>query len=278
MKYFFTLVTLPTLLIMLSCTKEEQQPAATGTISGTLTTKNAPTVPVEGIVIGLYDLAGITADTISFQKIDSTVSDARGNYIFSNVPYGKYAIIPKENSDYRFEPANPADTGIIVIGDEKQDYTIDILLIEPANQEHGLCIVFTITQPYYIDTVAYASQVKINRRKWILGFPFWPSEYYRELTIPPHETQFVEYQYGHFGFGYTLTNEFHVSFEIGYGTIFETDINWTIWFAPQVAYFNVEMENRTCTWTRDGTWEELFGKNGTKDHPSVIVRQANPKD
>jgi len=277
MKNFINFLSLTLLLLLFSCNKDEQQPAIIGSISGTITTKDAPTVPVEGMQMKLYDLSAFPADS-TLLMLDSVLTDAVGSYYFGNLPEGSYAVIPDYRSENRFEPANPADTGIITINRDKQHYQIDLLMSEPSN-DHGLCMVFTITnhlpQNWW---PRYNYVFEFYRLIWICGFPTWMENTYLSINYW-EDSGYKEHYYGYMAPGWAVWNTWNVEFRLcGGEPIFETDLSWLLPFTPQVAYFDVDMVNHTCTWTHDGTWDELFGTNGAKDHPSVIVRQANPKD
>jgi len=158
MKKTFSILSMTVLLLMAACQKDQQQPAVSGSISGTLTTYDPTTplvtTPLEGIKLWLVDY-DYPFDTLTYTGneaaiIDSTFSDARGSYNFSNLNYGNYAVAPvPDTAGYRFEPTDPELTIVLTEADpskevsysaawpgvENTGFTIHITVVPNGNTE-----------------------------------------------------------------------------------------------------------------------------------------------
>ena len=118
--------------VLSSCIKEELP--VTGTVSGTLSAYDPTTplvkTPVEGIKVYLinadYKFNTTTYAGNSAALIDSTLSDARGNYCFTNIPLGRYNVCPITYSNgYRFETIPTGKIDPLQITESSPDHIIN---------------------------------------------------------------------------------------------------------------------------------------------------------
>jgi len=150
-----TLIIIALALLFSACQKEEQQPAVTGSISGTLTTYDPATplltTPAEGIKLWLvnYDYPFDTVTYIGNEKaiLDSAFTDARGNYSFSNLSFGNYAVAPvADTAGYRFEPTDPELSLPIALTETDPSQEVSYSAAWPGGENTGFTIHLEVVQ------------------------------------------------------------------------------------------------------------------------------------
>lgn len=152
--------------VLSSCNKEELP--VTGTVSGTLSAYDPTTplvkTPVEGIKVYLinadYKFNTTTYAGNSAALIDSTLSDAKGNYRFTNIPLGRYNVCPLPYSNgYRFETIPTVKIDPLQITESSPDHIINFASPLPNSEntfsnEFQIKLVITGNNPviasYYI--------------------------------------------------------------------------------------------------------------------------------
>jgi len=224
MKYFFSPVILSTLLIMLSCTKEEHQSVVTGTISGTLTTYDPATplvtTPAEGIKLWLvdYDYPFDTVTYIGNEQaiVDSTFSDAQGSYNFAGLSFGNYAVAPvPDTAGYRFESTDPVLTLPLSLTEANPDKQVSFSAPWPGGENSNFTIHLTVEDS--ISTYNTTHYYEYGRQIFIFFIPYisWDCEIYSFDPIHHYginNTSEISEYYGSFNILGVETNNFLFDF------------------------------------------------------------------
>ena len=144
MKHTFKMISLAVLLLLFACQKEKTP--VTGTISGNLSSYDPATplvkTPVAGIKLWLVN-ADFKFDTVTYSGnraaiVDSTLSDAQGNYRFSNIPFGKYYVSPlPDTAGYRFEPVAPENADPLQLSEATPDQSLSFSSPWPGGENCG---------------------------------------------------------------------------------------------------------------------------------------------
>jgi hypothetical protein len=240
---------------LLTCCKENPLTSISGEIKGTVTNQGADgTVKgVPQLKIYLLDMS-VKPDSINLENnkklfIDSTFTDADGNYKFQNLKEGKYGVsINTGSSDIlAYKEQSSPDPTEIVINDQKQAITIN----------------FSVTYPedYPSEISTYDLNVKFKNLKWGTYTTYiYRYEYYCFIPVLMSNYRMEmgqEYQFNR-GFNfkmtygatmlfYTMSNKYRFTIQrLGEDTYtFEYDL--TLSACPSSATFEYDYEAKTFT-------------------------------
>lgn len=220
MKILKLLFIIPALL-SISCNKYELP--QTGTISGNLSNYDPGTplvkTPVKGIKLWLLN-ADFKFDTVTFAGnrealVDSTFSDANGNYRFANIHFGNYFVSPLPGTaGYRFESFPSGNTTPLFITESAPDKSLSFISPLPGavNAEFGITLNVSRNEN------KFPSYFKWNRQVWAVFLPYFEPTVASDST----EQKFIldsipvmvnkSFEYGFFGFFFTRSNNFLLDF------------------------------------------------------------------
>ena len=208
------------LILFLSCQKE--QSPQTGTISGNLSSYDPATplvkTPVAGIKLWLVN-ADFKFDTVTFAGnraaiVDSTYSDANGNYRFSSIPLGNYYVSPlPDTAGYRFEPVPEGNTDPLAISESSLDQNLSFSSPRPGGENATFKIVLTV----YKNGNNIPKYYKWRRQYWAVFIPFFSTIQgggedmeFKLLDEPAVMAQ--NFEYGAFAIAWTISNNFLLDF------------------------------------------------------------------
>lgn len=239
-------------LLLFSC-KKEQTPA-TGSISGSINTYESATplllTPVKNIKLYLIN-AGFKFDTVTSTGnraaiVDSTVSDARGTYRFSNLAFGKYYVSPlPDTAGYRFETVPEGNTAPLTISEASPDQSLSFSSPWPGGDNSKFYVTITVynatTGDYYI----------WRRQQFITFIPFFSTA--QGSNGPYHfgpATTTWDFLYGMTIVFYTMTNNFLLDFYHSNGQWF--DSYWIVQDlgnTPSASTWEIDLNTHTISRT-----------------------------
>jgi len=258
MKESRTLIAIKILFLafLLACCKESPVTPLSGEIKGVVTSTalDGTVTKVPQLKIYLLD-TGAKPDTVNIENnkklfIDSTFTDADGNYKFWNLKEGKYGVSPC--------------TGSPDIVASKEQSSPDPTSIEINNQKQGCTINFSVTYPgedYPNDITPFDLNVQFKNLKWgqytmyIYRFEYYcfiPALMSNKRMEMGEEFQFragfsFKMSYGWTMLFYTMSNKFRFTFQrLGEETI-EFDYDLTMSACPASATFEYDYEAKTFT-------------------------------
>ena len=256
MKNVLLILSIAAVLLLFSCKKE--QPPASGSISGNLSSYDPATplvkTPVAGIKLWLVN-ADFKFDTVTFAGnraaiVDSTYSDANGNSRFSSIPLGNYYVSPlPDTAGYRFEPVPEGNTDPLAISETSPDQNLSFSSPFPGGVNDEFSMKITVIPSSSGDY----SYFHWKRQYFIFFIPYFTSlkDLFGEsrffIIDTPHD---YNNEYG-FTIGlYTLTNNFLFDFYNSQNVLIES--YWAVQDlgnTPAVSEWTINLNDNTITRT-----------------------------
>lgn len=252
MKHTLKMISLAALLLLFACQKEKNP--VSGTISGNLSSYDPATplvkTPLEGIKLWLVN-ADFKFDTVTFAGnraaiVDSTFSDANGNYRFASIPLGNYYVSPfPDTAGYQFEPVPEGNTAPLTISEASPDQSLSFSSPWPGGDNSKFYVTITVYNATAGDYYIW------QRQQFIFFIPFFSTA--QGSNGPYHfgpATTTWNFLYGITFVGYTMTNNFLLDFYHSNGQWF--DSYWIVQDlgnTPSASAWEIDLNAHTITRT-----------------------------
>jgi hypothetical protein len=242
--------------LLVSC-KDNPVTPVSGEITGvvTSTSLDGTVTKVPQLKIYLLDLSA-KPDTINIENnkklfIDSTFTDADGNYKFRNLKEGKYGVSPYAGITgilvYK-EQSSPDPTSI-EISSERQEYAINFSVTYPSEDYPEDTTPFEINVVFKNLTQAIY-EMRIERYEFFCFVPLLlTSDFKLELGNDRTFNKVFNYKfaYGWTSLVYTLTNKFRFTFQKNLEEPVYYEYDLTLSSCPATATFEYDFQAKTFT-------------------------------
>jgi hypothetical protein len=244
------------LVIMFAGCKDNPVTTVNGEITGivTSTSPDGSVIKVPQLKIYLLD-KNVKPDTIDIKNnkklfIDSTFTDAGGNYKFHNLKEGKYGIAPYTGSSdiIVYKDQSSPDPINIVIDSKQQSYKINFSVVYPGEDYPGDLIPFDLNVKFKnLNWGQYT--MYIYRYEYYCLIPGFMGNYRMEMGEKFIFNQGFNFKmsYGWTMLFYTMSNKFRFTFQrLGEDT-YSFDYDLTLSACPASVTFEYDYQAKTFT-------------------------------